>query len=138
MIEGHIPDMKTLTLLLILITSLSLPAADPAGGREGGINGYETFYNLGKNEAAKKARQMAATDFAQGRYRILVYGLRRQDSPAEVNLKKRYGVATVPIAGCIVSSGITAAAESYNSTMKPLLRRKFGRDIFKEGGDRAD
>ena len=36
------------------------------------------------------------------------------------------------IAGCVVSDGILGAEEGYNSTMKPLLNRKFGRDIFKE------
>jgi len=47
-------------------------------------------------------------------------------------LRERYGVTVTAIAGCVVSDGILGAEEGYNSTMKPLLNRKFGHDIFKE------
>lgn len=96
------------------------------------LNGYTIFLGLSKEDASKKAREMATADFARQVYRIFVVGMRPATSAYDEYLKERHGVLTTPIAGCIVSDGILGAQEGYNSTMKPLLNRKFGRDIFKE------
>lgn len=96
------------------------------------LNGYTIFLGLSEEDASKKAREMATADFARQVYRLFVVGLRPATSAYDEYLEKRYGVLTTPIAGCIVSDGILGAQEGYNSTMKPLLNRKFGRDIFKE------
>ena len=124
--------MRTLALILLLLAPLVSRGADRAQASNGTLDGHAAFYDLSKTEATEKAKVMALADFEQGRYRILVFGLRRTESPREIQLKERYGVATTAIAGCVVSPGIVAAAEGYNSTMKPLLNRKFGRDIFEE------
>ena len=94
--------------------------------------GHAAFHRLSKSEAAAQAKEIAIRDFREGRFRILVYGLRRHESPSEKYLKEHYGVTTAPIAGCIVSEGILGAADGYNSTIQPLLNQKFGRDIFGE------
>jgi hypothetical protein len=96
------------------------------------LDGYATFNDLSKEDAAKKAREMAETDFARNVYRIFVVGKRPAKSVADDYLKEHYGVLVTPIAGCVVSDGIIGAQDGYNSTMKPLLNRKFGHDIFKE------
>ena len=93
---------------------------------------YTMFTDLSKADASKKAREMATADFARNVYRIYVVGKRPATSAYDEYLKERYGVLMTPIAGCIISDGIEGAQEGYNSTMKPLLNRKFGRDIFKE------
>ena len=93
---------------------------------------YAIFSDLSKEDASMKAREMAEADFARNVYRILVVGKRPVTSPYDDYLKDKYGVLTTSIAGCVVSDGIIGAQEGYNSTMRPLLNRKFGRDIFKE------
>ena len=96
------------------------------------LDGYAIFNDLSKEDASKKAREMAETDFARNVYRIFVVGKRPAKSAYDDYLKEKYGVLVTPIAGCLVSDGIIGAEEGYNSTMKPLLNRKFGHDIFKE------
>ena len=96
------------------------------------LDGYAIFIDLSKDDASKKAREMAETDFARNVYRIFVVGKRPAKSAYDDYLKEKYGVLTTPIAGCLVSDGIIGAEESYNSTMKPLLNQKFGHDVFKE------
>jgi hypothetical protein len=96
------------------------------------FDGYALFSKLSKEDAWKKARVMAQSDFAHGVYRVFVYGLRPVKNPYDDYLKEKYGEIVTPIAGCIVSGGILGAADGYNSTMEPLLKQKFGHDIFKE------
>ena len=96
------------------------------------LDGYAIFNDLSKEDASKKAREMAETDFARNVYRIFVVGKRPAKSAYDDYLKEKYGVLETPIAGCIVSDGIIGAEDGYNSTMKALLNRKFGHDIFKE------
>jgi hypothetical protein len=96
------------------------------------LDGYAIFSDLSKEDASKKAREMAETDFARNVYRIFVVGKRPAESAYDDYLKEKYGVLVTAISGCIVSDGIIGAQEGYNSTMKPLLNRKFGHDIFKE------
>ena len=96
------------------------------------LDGYALFNDLSKADASKKGREMAENDFAKNVYRIFVVGKRPAKSAFDDYLKEHYGVLVTPIAGCIVSDGIIGAEQSYNSTMKPLLNRKFGHDIFEE------
>ena len=96
------------------------------------LDGYALFNDLSKADASKKGREMAENDFAKNVYRIFVVGKRPAKSAYDDYLKEHYGVLVTPIAGCLVSDGIIGAEEGYNSTMKLLLNRKFGHDIFKE------
>ena len=96
------------------------------------LDGYAIFNDLSKADASKKAREMAENDFAKNVYCIFVVGKRPAKSAYDDYLKEHYGVLVTPIAGCLVSDGIIGAEEGYNSTMKLLLNRKFGHDIFKE------
>ena len=96
------------------------------------LDGYAIFNDLPKEDAAKKGREMAENDFDKNIYRIFVVGRRPLQNAYDDFLKERYGVVVTAIAGCVVSDGIMGAEEGYNSTMKPLLNRKFGHDIFKE------
>ena len=96
------------------------------------LDGYAVFGDLTKKDASEKARAMAIIDFAQNVYRILVAGMPAGRVASEEYLTNKYGVRVTPIAGCLISDGIEGAIDGYNSTMKPLLNRKFGHDIFKE------
>ena len=133
------PFNRQLKTLIIFLLSLALWV--PARAAETGAAddfGYAAFQRLSRDDASAKAKEIAARDFREGRFRILVYGLRRHQTPSEKYLKEHYGVTTTPIAGCIVSDGILGAAEGYNSTIKPLLNQKFGRDIFGEAKTAAN
>lgn len=116
---------------VFLATALTAIQADTKA-QDNEPDRYGIFFNLSKEEASRKAREMAETDFARKVYRIFVVGKRPATSAYDEYLKERYGVLMAPIAGCIVSDGIEGAQEGYNSTMRPLLNRKFGRDIFQE------
>jgi hypothetical protein len=100
--------------------------------QENELDRYALFNDLSKKDASEKAREMAEADFARNSYRILVVGKRPPKSAYDDYLKEKYGVITTPIAGCVISDGIIGAQEGYNSTMKGLLNRKFGHDVFKE------
>lgn len=125
--------MRATTLLfgLFLVTAGGIIQAE-AEPPVSELNGYAVFHGLSKEDAAKKAEEMATADFERQVYRIFVAGKPPATSAYDKYLMERYGVVTTAIAGCIVSDGILGAQEGYNSTMKPLLNRKFGRDIFKE------
>jgi hypothetical protein len=121
----------TLLLGLFLVTAGGILRAE-AKPPVSELDGYAIFTDLSKEDASKKARAMAAADFTRHVYRIFVVGKRPATSAYDEYLKERYGVLMTPIAGCVVSDGIEGAQDGYNSTMRPLLNRKFGRDIFKE------
>jgi hypothetical protein len=116
---------------LFLATAVAAIHADMKP-QDNELDGYAIFNDLSKEDASKKAREMAQTDFAKNVYRIFVVRKRPVRSAYDDYLKEQYGVLVTPIAGCIVSDGIIGAEDGYNSIMKPLLNRKFGRDIFKE------
>jgi hypothetical protein len=116
---------------VVFATALATIQADMKP-QDNELEGYAIFNDLSKEAALKKAREMAETDFARNVYRVFVVGKRPAKSAYDDYLKEKYGVVTIPIAGCIVSDGIIGAQEGYNSTMRPLLNRKFGHDIFKE------
>ena len=96
------------------------------------LDGFAIFNDLSKEDASKKAHEMAEADFARNVYRIFVVGKRPAKSAYDDYLKEKYGVITTSIAGCLVSDGIIGAEEGYNSAIRPLLNRKFRHDIFKE------
>jgi hypothetical protein len=100
--------------------------------QENELDRHALFNDLSKENASKKAHEMAEADFSRNVFRIFVVGKRPPKSAYDDYLKEKYGVITTPIAGCVVSDGIIGAEAGYNSTMKPLLNRKFGHDIFKE------
>ena len=116
---------------VLLATAITTLRADMKPS-DNELDGYAIFNDLSKEAASKKAREMAETDFARNVYRIFVVGKRPARNAYEDYLREKYGVITTPIAGCVVSDGIIGGQEGYNSTMKPLLNRKFGHDIFKE------
>jgi hypothetical protein len=120
-------------VLLIVIVAGVRPALSIDAKRSGdAVDGYAMFGDLTKEGASKKARDMARTDFAQNVYRIFVAGKPAGRIASEEYLTDKYGIHVTPIAGCVISDGIEGAIDGYNSTMKPLLNRKFGHDIFKE------
>jgi hypothetical protein len=123
--------MKIIILVSILFVGrvYAAPTAAP-------IDGYALFFDLKEDAAKAKAEVLARDDFKNGRYRILVAGLRPSpgNDPYEKNLAK-YGIECCPIAGCIVSSGILGAIAGYNGVMKPLLIQKFGPDVFRISED---
>ena len=110
------------TLVALLILAAPLHAAEPK-------EDFPNFYKLNKAQAAAAARTQAEADFAAGRYRILVYGLR---ASMEDKRFAKDGVEVKPIAGCIVSEGILEGARIYNGIMREKLKAKLGRDIFDE------
>jgi hypothetical protein len=126
--------MRAAILLLFFVVLAGVRAAPTGDGKSPGdaLDGYAVFGDLAKKDASKKAREMANTDFAQNVYRILVAGMPAGRIASEEYLTNKYGVRVTPIAGCVISDGIEGAIDGYNSTMKPLLNRKFGHDIFKE------
>lgn len=100
--------------------------------QDNNLDGFALFGELSKEDASKKAREMAENDFAKNVYRIFVVGRRPLENAYDDYLKEHYGVVVTPIAGCVVSDSVIGAEQSYNSTIKPLLNRKFKHDIFKE------
>ena len=96
------------------------------------LDGYNVFYSLTEDEAYEKGKELATSDFKNGNYRVLVYGLRPLEASSEKYLNEKYNVKTYPIAGCIVSEGIIGGADGYNVTMKAFLLKKFGKDVFSE------
>jgi hypothetical protein len=113
-----------------LATAVAIRAE--TGPENNQVDGYAVFNDLSKEDASKKAREMAETDFARNVYRMFVAGKPHAKSTYDDYLKEKYEVVVTSIAGCIVSEGIEGAIDGYNSTMQPLLNRKFGRDIVKE------
>lgn len=109
-------------LIALLILLPSLRAAEPK-------DGFPNFMALQKAEAAKTARKQAETDFAAGRYRMLVYGLRGSSDDKRLT---KHGVEVKPIAGCIVNDGILEGARVYNEVMREKLKAKLGRDVFND------
>lgn len=113
--------MKRIVVILTLLAA-TLHAAEPK-------EKFPEFMDLSKREAAAIARRRAETDFAAGRYRMLVYGLRKSVSEQDRRLVKE-GVELKPIAGCMVSDGILEGARVYNEVMRGKLKAKLGRDVF--------
>lgn len=97
------------------------------------LDSYNILYPLTEDQAYEKGEVLALEDFENGKYRILVYGLRPSDAIAsEEYLHQNHGIEFFPIAGCIVSDGIVGGVKGYNAKMKSLLKEKYGKDIFEE------
>lgn len=126
--------MRAAILLLFIVVLAGVRAAPPGDAKSRGdaLDGYAVFGELAKKDASEKARAMAIIDFAQNVYRIFVAGMPAGRVASEEYLTNKYGVRVTPIAGCLMTDGIEGAIDGYNSTMKPLLNRKFGHDIFRE------
>jgi hypothetical protein len=126
--------MRVATLVLLIVVLAGVGAAISIDAKPQGdpLDGYAMFGDLAKKDASKKAREMAKTDFTQNLYRIFVAGKPLATSAYDDYLANKYGVQVTSIAGCLISDGIEGALDGYNSTMKPLLNRKFGHDIFQE------
>ncbi|MEO8206025.1 MAG: hypothetical protein ABI615_07575 [Chthoniobacterales bacterium] len=119
-------------LLLILLGSASLFAqADRIPEKYNNINGMD-FFSLSAKQASEKAIALAKKDFANGIYRTFISGQPALSLSIGEMYLQEYSIYTVPIAGCNVSEGIHGAEQGYNDTMKPLLIKKFGKDIFAE------
>jgi hypothetical protein len=75
----------------------------------------------------------ASLDVAQGRYRVLVFGLPApgRDEYARI-LRERYRIEMRRVAGCVVSAWQVAYWEGYNSVSEDAANRKFGHDVFRE------
>ena len=126
--------MRAAILVFLIVIGAGVRPALSIDAKASGeaVDGYAMFGDLTKEGAAKKARNMAEIDFAQNIYRIFVAGMPSGKIAREEYLTNKYGVRVTPIAGCLISDGIEGAMDGYNSTMKRLLNRKFGHDIFKE------
>lgn len=112
------------TLATILLLTASLVAAEVK-------DEFPEFMNLDKKTAAATAHQRADADFAEGKYRMLVYGLRGGNPGTDGRLAEA-GVEVKAIAGCIVNEAIREGARVYNEVMRGKLKAKLGRDIFDE------
>jgi hypothetical protein len=76
---------------------------------------------------------MAFIDHTCGHYELKVWGLRLFfDGEDEILLREKYGVETDMVGGCSVFPTTEMYARGYNSISKPLLLKKYGKDIFEE------
>ncbi len=125
--------MRRIACLLLVMTGLPLAAEEveqivlPEGYRM-----EQSFAEWSKEQAQDKAPQLAKEDLKKGITRILVFGLRRGESPSERYLAKTYGVYFVPIAGCCVTDGIIEGAKAYNEVVEAYLKDLYKKDIFEE------
>jgi hypothetical protein len=82
---------------------------------------------------ALRGKAAAHLDIARGRYRVLIFGLRRSWEPEYARLlRDRYGVELKPVAGCIVSQGLIWYVDGYDKVSTAAVIRKYGHDIFEE------
>jgi len=63
-----------LVFLIVILAGIRAGISSDAKPRSDPLDGYAVFGDLTKEEASKKAREMAKTDFAQNVYRIFVAG----------------------------------------------------------------
>lgn len=90
---------------------------------------------LGKREYSYESGVAAANhDIAQGRLKILVYGLRaysNSDEPIRrAELSNKYKIK-VEDSGCVIFTGFEEFAKGYNETSTAAIRRKFGEKPLK-------
>ncbi|MEO6053443.1 MAG: hypothetical protein ABIP97_05465 [Chthoniobacterales bacterium] len=119
-------------LLLILLGSTSLFAQMDKIPEKYQINGYQEFGNLSVPEATKKVQALARKDYKRGIYRIFITGMPFSPDMAQEYLQTKYSVYTIALSGCDMTESILGARNGYNEIMKPLLIKRFGRDIFAE------
>ena len=56
---------------------------------------------------------------------------------AEDILRNRYGVVSIPVAGCVVWGPEVWYSDGYNHVARSLIVREQGRDVFREAYDEA-
>jgi mannose-6-phosphate isomerase class I len=134
--------MNNKIIILIIILSISILSCtsieSPRTQRYPSayaLNGYAEFSDLKADEARRKAIRMAKDDYDKKKYRLFAGD---EVIPSEKYLKEKYNVYSVPIVGCLVDEGIIAAEDAYNKTMKDLLTKKFGKNIFAEAAKYED
>jgi hypothetical protein len=80
----------------------------------------------------------ARRDIRQGRYLVLGYGLPTPWRPEYARcLRERYNISFRPVAGCVVSESLISYVDAYHSVVDEAVRRKFGRNVFRECADNA-
>jgi hypothetical protein len=80
----------------------------------------------------------ARYDLWRGHYVLTEYGLPPPERPEyERLLRERYGIQSLAVTGCIVSSSMMSYVDAYDKVSAAAARRKFGRDIFAECSQEA-
>ena len=88
--------------------------------------------------AGVRGELAASFEVAQGRYRVLAFGLPAPGHDEyERILRERYGIEMRRVAGCVVSRWQVAYWEGYNSVSVDAANRKFGHDVFQESDAEA-
>lgn len=73
-----------------------------------------------------------------GNHRVKAYGLPEPTFPTYRKLmRNRYDIGIDHIAGCIVSRWQIAYVNGYNAVSTPLIKRRFGNDVFQKGYEEA-
>lgn len=73
----------------------------------------------------------AEQDFSNAYFRVCSWGIAPMGySKWADDLSAKYGVYVTDIAGCLIDPELGRRATEYNSRMKGLLNRKYGKDIF--------
>jgi hypothetical protein len=81
---------------------------------------------------AARGEAEAQEDVAQGKFKLLRYGLPAPWAEEYFRiLNQRYGIQSVPVAGCVVTDDLVTHANAYNKMSMDAAKRKFGEDIFK-------
>jgi hypothetical protein len=85
-----------------------------------------------------RGRLAAYRDIRRGRYEVLGYGL---PIPWRLEyaqcLRERYNIHFHAVAGCVVSESLVSYVDAYHSVVDDAVRRKYGRDVFRECADDA-
>lgn len=88
--------------------------------------------------ARMRGHLTARMDVHRGRYEVLGYGLPPAWLPEYARcLHNQYGVSYRQVAGCTVSPSLVSYVKAYDEISAAAVRRRFGRDIFKECADEA-
>jgi len=95
-----------------------------------------TIDRLTKRQAGVTARKMATRDFQAGRFVLLDYSKGPWTNACKEYLKAHYNVA-IDFTNINQTDPMLNAIEVYNSTMSALLKKKFGKDIFKEAKEQT-
>ena len=100
---------------VVLTNAISVVHAEMKA-EETPLDGSALFSDLSKEDASKKARAMAETDFARHVYRVWVAGMRRPQSAYDNYLKEKYGVLVTSIAGSLFQ---TESWGQLTATIRP-------------------
>ncbi|MBI5821044.1 MAG: hypothetical protein HZA88_18910 [Verrucomicrobia bacterium] len=89
--------------------------------------------------AEVRGRVVAKLDLACGHYEVQSYGhpafWKREYAKL---LRERYGIECRTVAGCCVWDSLVSYVRAYNGVVKAAMKRKFGRDVFKECAEDAE